>query len=59
MLDKHYGVVMTFDALNKGLYMLHQGYQEVVYKYGVQLARPVRIILLSFPDTSEMNMWRE
>ena len=35
MLDEHYRVVMMFDALNKELYMLHQGYQEGMSEYGV------------------------
>ena len=49
MLDKHYGVVMTFDALNKELYMLHQGYQEGMSEYGVWLALHVWIIQTDLP----------
>ena len=49
MLDEHYGVVMTIDALNKELYMLCQGYQVDVSTYGVQLAQHVKIIQTEFP----------
>ena len=49
MLDEHYGVVMTFNALNKQLYMLHQGYQEGMSKYDVWLAWHVWIIQTEFP----------
>ena len=38
VLDDHYGVVMTFNALHKELYMLLQGYQEGMSEYGIQLA---------------------
>ena len=49
MLDENYGLVMTFDALNKELYMLHQGYQQGVSKHGVQLPWHVWIIQNEFP----------
>ena len=49
MLDEHYRVVMMFDAMNKELYMLHQGYQEGMSEYGVWLAWHVWIIQTEFP----------
>ena len=48
MLDEHYGVVMTFDVLNKELYMLHQGYQEGMSEYGMWLAWHIWIIQTEF-----------
>ena len=49
MQDEHYRVVMMFDALNKELYTLHQGYQEGMSKYSVQLAWHIKIIQTKFP----------
>ena len=48
MLDEHYRVVVMFDTLSKELYMVCQGYQEGVSKYGVQLAWYVQIIQTEF-----------
>ena len=40
---------MTFNALNKELFMLHQGYQEGMSEYGVWLAHHVWVIQTEFP----------
>ena len=48
MLDEHYGVVMTFDVLNKELYMLHQGYQEGCLSMVYSLHGMSRSFKLSF-----------
>ena len=37
-LDKHYGIVMTFNALSKELYSLKQGSGENVAKFGFHLS---------------------
>ena len=46
MLDKHkhYGVVMTFDALSKELYSLKQGLGENVAEFGVHLSQQAHIL---------------
>ena len=33
MLDEHYGIMMTFDALSKELYSLNQGMEENVAEF--------------------------
>ena len=38
MLDKHYGVIMTFDTLSKELYCLKQGMGENVAKFEVPIS---------------------
>ena len=43
MLDKHYGVVMMFDALSKELYSLKHGLGEKVAKFQVCLSQQVRV----------------
>ena len=44
MLDEHYGMVMTFDALSKELYSLKQGSGENMAKFGVHLSQQVQIL---------------
>ena len=44
MLDEHYGVVMTFDALSKELYSLKQGMGENVAEFRVILSQQVQIL---------------
>ena len=48
MLDKHYGVVMMFNALSKGLYSLKQGSRESVAEFGVHLLQQVQILQLEY-----------
>ena len=43
-LDKHYGVIMTFNTLNKELYSLKQGTGEIVAEFGVCLSQKVQIL---------------
>ena len=49
MLDEHYGVVMTFNALSKELYSLKQGSGENVAKFGVHLSQQVQILQSEYP----------
>ena len=44
MLDKHYGVVMTFDTLSNELYSLKQGSGENVAKFRVFLSQEVQML---------------
>ena len=48
MFDKHYGIVMMFDALSKELYSLKQGSGENVAKFGVCLLQQVQILQLEY-----------
>ena len=49
LLDKHYGVVMTFDALSKELYSLKQGLSENIAEFGVHLLQQVQILQSEYP----------
>ena len=49
MLDKHYGVIMMFDALSKELYSLKQGLNENVAEFRVCLLQQVQILQLEYP----------
>ena len=49
-LDEHYGVMMTFDTLNKELYSLRQGMGENVAKCGVCLSQQVQILQTEYPS---------
>ena len=44
MLDEHYGVMMTFDALSKELYSLKQTPGENVAEFGMHLWQQVQIL---------------
>ena len=46
--DEHYGVVMTFDALNKELYSLKPGSGENMTEFGVHLSQQVQILQLEY-----------
>ena len=59
MLNEHYRVVMTYDALKKDLYMLCQGYQRACLSMVYGLYGMSRSFQLSFLDTSEINIWKE
>ena len=48
MLDEHYGVVMTFDALSKELYSLKQGMGENMAEFGVCLSQQVQILQMEY-----------
>ena len=43
MLDEHYGVIMTFDALSKELCSLKQGSNENIAELGVDLLEQAKI----------------
>ena len=49
MLDKHYGVIMTFNALSKELYSLKQGSNENVAEFGICLFQQVQILQSEYP----------
>ena len=44
MFDKHYGVIMMFDALSKEPYSLKQRLGEKVAEFGVHLLQQVQIL---------------
>ena len=48
-LDEHYGMVMTFDALNKELYSVKQGSGENLAKFGMYLSQQAQILKLEYP----------
>ena len=48
MLDEHYGMVMTFDALSEELYSLKQTSGQNVAEFGVQLSQQVQILQLEY-----------
>ena len=50
MLDEHYCVVMTFNALSKELYSLRQGMGENVAEFGVHLSQQVQILQTEYPS---------
>ena len=49
ILDKHYGMVMTFDALSKELYSLNQGSGENVAEFRVPMSQQVQILQSEYP----------
>ena len=49
ILDEHYDVVMTFDALSRELYSLKQGSGENVAEFGVYLSQQVLILQSEYP----------
>ena len=51
-LDKHYGVMMTFNTLNKELYSLKQGMGEHVAEFGVCLSEQVQILQMEYPGSN-------
>ena len=55
MLDKHYGVVMTFNTLSKKLYSLKQGSGENVAKFGMCLSQQVQILQLEYPGRIQLE----
>ena len=44
MLEKHYGMVLMFDALSKELYSLKQGFRETVAVFGVCMLQQVQML---------------
>ena len=49
MLDEHYGIVMTFEALIKEFYSLKQGSEGNVADFGVCLSQQVQIVQSEYP----------
>ena len=56
MLDEHYGMVMTFNALSKKLYSLKQGMGENVAEFGMCLSQQVQILQMEYPAEFNKNM---
>ena len=50
MLDEHYAVMKTFDALCKELYSLKQGMGENVAEFWVHLSQQVQILQMEYPS---------
>ena len=50
MLEKLYGIVMTFDTLTKELYSLKQAVGENVAKFRVCLSQQVQILQMEYPS---------
>ena len=59
MLDKHYGIVMTFDALTKELYSLKQGSGENIAEFGVCLSQQVQILQSKYPGRIQQEHVKE
>ena len=55
MLDEHYGIVMTLDALSKELYSLRQAAGENVAEFGVHLSQQVQIFQSEFPRRIQLE----
>ena len=55
MLDEHYVVVMTFDALSKELYSLKKGSGENVATFWVHLSQQVQILQLDYPGRIQLE----
>ena len=49
MLDEHFGVLMTFNALSKELYSLRQGRGENVAEFRVCLSQEVQMLQTEYP----------
>ena len=50
VLDEHYGIMMTFDALSEELYSLRQGTGEYVAEFRVHLSQQVQILQMEYPS---------
>ena len=55
ILDEHYGVVMTFNALSKELHSLKQGMGENVTEFGVCLSQQVQILQTEYPSRIQLE----
>ena len=58
MLDKHYGVVMTFNILSKEFYSLKQGSRENVVEFGVSLSQQDGYFGQSTQEGFNRSTWR-
>ena len=58
ILNKHYGVVMTFDTLSKEFYSLKQGMGENVAESGCTYPNKFRYSRKSILAESNRSMWR-
>ena len=59
MLDEHYGMVMTFNALSKELYSLKQGMGENVAELRVHLSQQVQILQMEYPGRIQQEYVEE
>ena len=55
MLDKHYGIVMTFNTLSKELYYLKQGSGENITEFGVHISQQVQIVQSEYLGTIQQE----
>ena len=55
MLDEHYAVIMTFDALGKELDSLKQGSGENIAEFGVCLLQQVQILQSEYPGRTHLE----
>ena len=58
-LDKHYGVVMTFNTFSKELYSPKQGMGENVAELGVCLSQQVQILQMEYPSRIQQEYVEE
>ena len=49
MLDEQYGVIMTFNALSKELYLFKQGSSKKIAEFGVHLSQQVQTLQSQYP----------
>ena len=59
MLDKHYGIMMTFNALSKELYSLKQGSTENMAEFRVHLSQQVQIPQVEYPGRIQQKHMEE
>ena len=59
MLDEHYGIMMTFDALTKDLYSLKQGMWKNVAEFWVCLSQQVQILHMESPSRIQQEHVQE
>ena len=59
MLDEHYGMVMTFDALSKELYSLQQGSGENVAEFRVCMSQQVQLLQLEYSGRIQQKHMEE
>ena len=55
MLDEHYGIMMTFNALSKELYSIKQGMGENMAEFGVHLLQQVQILQMEYPGRFQQD----
>ena len=59
MLGKHYGVIMTFNALSKELHSLKQGSSKNIAEFRVHLLQQVQILQSGYPGRIQPEHMKE